>query len=268
MKKMKYSFLLVASLCIAGLCHAQDVKVRGEKEYKIPIANTKDGKLVLDGFPENLSIEGYAGGDIIVSSGNEDNDGGGDRAKGLKPVYASGTDNTGVGVSMEKDGNRITLRCLLPITHSARYRIRVPESLAIGITRDCAGGGETMISNMKNEIEFKGCHDVTLKNVTGPLVISTISGEVNVVFTDISKDKPISIASVSGEVDVTLPAKAGFNLEMGTVSGNMYSDFDIQAAKQGDMERVGGSNIKAKINGGGIDVRLHSVSGNVYLRKG
>ena len=99
-------------------------------------------------------------------------------------------------------------------------------------------------------------------------MISTISRNVNVVFAEISKDKPISIASVSGEVDVTMPAKAGFNLEMGTVSGNMYSDFDFPAAKEGNMERVGGSTIRAKLNGGGIDLRLHSVSGSVYLRKG
>lgn len=264
---MKYSFLLVASLCIAGLCRAQDVTVHGEKQYKIAVENTKDAKLILDNFPEDFAIEGYAGNEIVVSS-DRGNDGDPERSKGLKPVYASGIDNSGVGVSVEKDGNRISLRCLLPITQTARFRIKVPESLALEITRSCAGGGETIISNMKNEIEFKGCQDITLKNVTGPLVISTISGAVNVVFAAITADKPISIASVSGEVDVTMPAKAGFNLEMGTVSGNMYSDFDFPASKEGDMQRVGGSTIRAKVNGGGIDVRLHSVSGNVYLRKG
>ena len=268
MKKMKYSFLLLASLCIAGLCRAQNTKISYQHDYKIAVDNLKDAKLALEGFPEELSIEGYAGNEIVVSGGNDESERDAERAKGLKPIYSSGTDNTGIGVSMQKDGNRISLRCLLPITHSAAYRIKVPESLALEITRECAGGGETVISNMKNEIEFKGCHDIRLKNVTGPLVISTISGEVSVVFTEVSKDKPISIASVSGEVDVTMPAKAGFNLEMGTVTGNMYSDFDFPSTKDGDMERVGGSSIRAKINGGGIDVRLHSVSGNVYLRKG
>jgi lia operon protein LiaG len=260
MKKMKYSFLLVASLSVAALCRAQD--------YKVTVENSKDAKLVLEGFPEDLSIEGYAGTEIVVSGGKHENNENSDRAKGLKPVYAAGTDNTGFGLAMEKDGSRVYLRCLLPITQSGRYKIRVPETLALEITRDCARGGETTISNMKNEIEFKGCHDISLKDVTGPLVISTISGNVNVAFTDISKDKPISIASVSGEVDVTMPAKAGFNLEMGTVSGNMYSDFDFPTSKEGDMQRVGGNTIRAKINGGGIDLRLHSVSGNVYLRKG
>ena len=53
---------------------------------------------------------------------------------------------------------------------------------------------------------------------------------------------------------------------MGTVSGNMYSDFDFPATNN-DMRRVGGGNIRASLNGGGVEVKLHSVSGNIYLRK-
>jgi lia operon protein LiaG len=255
---MKYILPFFIALFFAGVSRAQ--------EFKVAVDNSKDSKLTLNDFRGELQIEGYSGTEIVATPS-------GDRfetpeqAKGLKPIYAAGTDNTGIGVSMEKNGNRITLRCLLPFTKSATYRIRVPENLALEIERDCAGGGETMISNIKNEIDFKGCHSITLKNVTGPLVLSTISGSVNVVFSEISKDKSISIASVSGEVDVTLPAKAGFNLEMGTISGNMYSDFDLQSSKD-EMRRVGGGSIHAQVNGGGVDVKLHSISSNIYLRKG
>ena len=252
---MKYSFLLVASLCIGLLTRAQD--------YKIAVSDMKDAKLILEDFTDDLPIEGYAGNEIIVSGGVRMNS---DRAHGLKAVYASGTDNTGMALSMEKNGNRITLRCLLPITQSAQYRLKVPENIALEITRECAHGGPTSITNIKNEVEFKGCHDITLSKVTGPIVVSTISGSVTVVFTEIAKDKPISISSVSGEVDVTVPAKTPFTLEMGTVSGQMFSDFDFPAGK--DMKRIGGNEIRAELNGGGTAVRVHSVSGNVYLRKG
>jgi hypothetical protein len=255
---MKYILPFCIALFFAGVSRAQ--------EYKIPVENNKDGKLVLDDFNGELPIEGYSGNEIVVSSASGRFDVP-DQAKGLKPVYASGTDNTGIGIYMEKNGNHITLRCLLPFGRRGAYRIRVPENLALEIERQCAGSGETSISNVKNEIDFKGCHSIELKNVTGPLVISTISGSVNVVFSEISKDKSISIASVSGEVDVTLPAKAGFNLEMGTISGNMYSDFELQSSK-GGMDRVGGGSLNAQVNGGGVDVKLHSISANIYLRKG
>jgi len=255
MKQMKYSFFLLASLCIGLLTRAQD--------FKLSVADLKDAKLVLEDFTDDLPIEGYAGNEIILSGGVH---GSSDRSRGLKAVYPGGTDNTEKGVYMEKNGNKITLRCLLPITQSASYKLRVPENIALEITRDCAKGGLTTITNIKNEIEFKGCHDVTLAKVTGPIVVNTISGSVSVVFTDIAKDKPISISSVSGEVDVTIPAKTPFSLEMGTVSGQMYSDFDFPVTK--DMKRVGGGSIRSDLNGGGTAVRLHSVSGSIYLRKG
>jgi lia operon protein LiaG len=248
------------ALFTACICRAQ--------EFKIQVDNNKDARLVLEDFNGNLPIEGYSGNEIVITSTSGSHRfETPERAKGLKPVYGGGTDNTGIGVAMEKNGNRVTLRCLAPITNPSSYKLRVPQNIALEIERDCARDGETTISSINNEIDFKGCHGIQLKNVSGPLVLSTIDGNVNVVFSELSKDKSISIASVSGEVDVTLPAKAGFNLEMSTISGGMYSDFDLQAAKN-DMRRVGGGSLNTAVNGGGVDVKLHDVSGNIYLRRG
>jgi lia operon protein LiaG len=253
------------TLALAGLVFSWGT-LRAQQPFKIAVDNTKDSRLTLEDFSGELPVEGYSGNEIIITGSSERFEAP-ERAKGLKPVYPGGSDNTGIGVYMEKDGNKIVLRCLLPITQSADYKIRVPESMALKITRGCAHSGETRVSNMKNEVEFNGCHAIELKNVTGPLVVSTISGTVSVVFSDISKDKPISLASVSGEVDVTIPSKLGVDLEMSTISGNMYTDFELPSDSK-EMRRVGGGAIHAKLNGGGTDLSLHSVSGNIYLRKG
>jgi hypothetical protein len=258
MTKMKYVIPFLLAVFVAGPSMAQ--------EYKVTVENTKEGQLTLEGFPGDLPVEGYSGNEIIITStsGRFDPP---DRAKGLKPIYGGGTDNTGIALAMEKNGNKVSFRCLLPITKDGDYRIKVPDNFALKIHRDCSKTGETNIQNMKNEIDFDGCHEVKLKNVTGPLVVSTISGGVDVVFSEISKDKSISIASVSGEVDVTIPAKAGVDVDMSTVSGNMYSDFDF-APDSKDMRRIGGSSIHSPLNGGGTDLKLSVVSGNIYLRKG
>jgi lia operon protein LiaG len=258
MNKMKYIIPFFLAVFAAGPSMAQ--------EYKVTVENTKDGQLTLEGFPGDLPVEGYSGNEIVITStsGRFDPP---DRAKGLKPIYGGGTDNTGIALAMEKDGNKVSFRCLLPITKGGDYRVKVPDNMILKIHRNCERGGETIVQNMKNEIDFDGCHEVKLKNVTGPLVISTISGGVDVVFSEISKDKSISIATVSGEVDVTIPAKAGVNVDLSTVSGNMYSDFDF-APDSKDMRRVGGSSIHSQLNGGGTDLRLSNVSGNIYLRKG
>jgi hypothetical protein len=258
MNTMKYVIPFLLLVCVTGRLSAQ--------EFKVTVENTKDGQLALDDFPNDFTVEGYSGTEIVVTA-----DGGDfappERAKGLKPVYGGGTDNTGMGLYMEKNGNKVSFRCLLPIHKSANYHLRVPENLALKIHQECNRSGTTTISNMKNEVDYDGCSEVNLKNVTGPLVVSTVNGGVNVVFSEISKDKPISIASVNGEVDVTIPAKAAVDLEMSTVNGNMYSDFDLPQDNK-SMRKVGGSSVHAALNGGGTELKLHGVNGNIYLRKG
>src|SRR5260370_32139723 len=118
MKQMKYSCLLPASLCTGLITGAQPM------EYKVSVADMKEAKLILEDFTDDVAIEGYAGSEIIVSGGVHFAN---DRAKGLKAVYAGGTDNTGLAVYMEKNGNRITLRCLLFFKQKTAYEIKVPE---------------------------------------------------------------------------------------------------------------------------------------------
>jgi len=255
---MKYIFSLV-TLTLAILCVSA-------QEVKIAVENNKEAKLTIANFTGDLPIEGYSGNEIIVTVAHGHFEAP-EKAKGLKPVYGGGVDNTGIGLAMEKNGNSVTLTCLLSFGQDVSYRLKVPENIALKIERDCPRGGETTISNIKNEIELKSCQEVNLKNVSGPLVINTISGGINVVFTEISKDKPISLAAVSGDVDVTLPAKSAVDLELSTISGNMYSDFDLSSTYK-DMRRVGGGNIKTQLNGGGTSLKLRAISGNIYLRKG
>lgn len=237
------------------------------QEYKLTVANTKDGKITLNDFMGDLPVEGYNGTEIIVTSTSDRFTHPPEKAKGLKPIFAAGQDNTGIGVYVEKNGNNITLQCLLPITEREEYKIKVPNNLALKIHSDCGRSGDISISNMTGEIEVSNCQGIDLKNCTGPVVLSTISGSIDLKLGNLAKDRPVSIASVSGDIDVTLASTAAANVELRTVSGGIYSDFDLQPDK-GNMRRVGGNSIKAQLGGGGAALTLTTVSGNVYLRKG
>jgi DUF4097 and DUF4098 domain-containing protein YvlB len=126
---------------------------------------------------------------------------------------------------------------------------------------------DVTIKNMKNEIEVNNINDIKLENVTGPVVVSTVSGDIDVKISSLNRDKPTSITSVSGEVDITMPANSPVNLSMRTVSGRVYSDFDFPSEDK-TMRQIGGSNFRFKLNGGGVDFNIVTVSGNIYLRKG
>jgi lia operon protein LiaG len=258
MKTMKLSMLAIILLLSAAFVNGQ--------EYKIQVQNVKEGKLVLKNFPGDLPVEGYSGTEIIISSSATDRVTP-ERAKGLKPIYPGGTDNTGLGLDVQKNGSQVSVVCLLPITRREDYKIKVPDNLAIDIESGCERASAITVSNMKNEIDIKNCQNINLKGVSGPLVLSTISGEINVTFSNISLSSPFSISSISGEIDVTLPAKSPVNLVMGTISGGLYSDFEFPKTEK-NLKKVGGNELKYSLNGGGVKFTLATVSGNIYLRKG
>src|SRR5450432_1090631 len=101
MKVIHYLLPLGLVVCSCIPVYAQD--------YKIPVQNAKEGKLTLNDFSGNLPIEGYNGTEIIITSDRPSSTP--SRAKGLQPLYAGGTDNTGMAVSVEKNGNQVTLQC-------------------------------------------------------------------------------------------------------------------------------------------------------------
>ena len=84
--------------------------------------------------------------------------------------------------------------------------------------------------------------DVTIKNYDGEMHLKTISGDVDVTFK-------------SAEVNAK------------TLTGTIYANLDIDM--EGNGNRSGGhNNIKGKINNGGKLVKMETISGDIFLRKG
>jgi hypothetical protein len=236
------------------------------QDYKIPVENANEATLQLSDFSGKMTIVGYSGNEIIIAPAEKVGPPP-ERAKGLKPVFSNGTDNTGIGLNVEKDGNRVMISNLLPFTQQRELTLQVPENMALSISSGCEYNNDLYISKMNDEIEIQTCHSINLQQVTGPLVLSTIGGNIDITFGMVNTLKPFSINSISGEIDITLPSKLAADIEMGTITGSMYSDFDFSNTRK-DLNQVGGNHLDYKMNGGGIQINIVTVSGNIYLRKG
>ncbi len=254
MKKLIFSLLVSV---VASVTPAQ--------EYKFKVENISESKLVLPDFFGEVTIEGYSGNEVIFSTQNYAKPS--ERSKGLKPVYANGTDNTGLGLGVVKNGNVVTVNYLLPLARTADFTIKVPSNLAISIKKQCLSGHGIQVSNLSGDIEISACNDILVKDVTGPVVLSSISGNIEVVFSTIRQAKPISISTISGEIDITMPGNTPADIELKTMSGEMFTDFDLTFVEKEKLKYVGGSNLKSIINGGGVSIFVQSISGNIYLRK-
>lgn len=96
---------------------------------------------------------------------------------------------------------------------------------------------------------------------SGALVsLETISGDIEI------KGLPSEILakSISGYVDLSLQSNAKADLSFKSVTGEIYSDFDV---KLDGKSTSYSKRLSAPLNGGGARVALETVSGDIFFRK-
>lgn len=248
----KIAIILIAFLCI-GQLSAQDYtqSLQGIKKVKI---SSESGVEIKTHNQNELRI---------VGDGHEVPE----KAKGLKAVYAGGSDNTGLGMYVQKEGEILIIKNLKGM-HSRLLEIYLPKTMNITVEKSTLGN--LSISGFTSEIEATtNVGHIKLKDVTGPIVAKTATGEINVVFTQVSQSSPISLVSATGAIDVSLPSSTPANLELKTSMGEIYTDFDIKfPVEDNNMKLIGGKRaIKTELNNGGVEISLKSSTGNIYLRK-
>lgn len=257
---MKKLLLLSAGfLCLLTNAQAQ--------EYKTKLANSKDHKVTLEIDAGDIKIEGHNSDEVIIqaSSGYEAPP---ERAKGLKPLYYQAVDNSGIGLAVTPENGGLKIE---KATRKAiKYTIRLPRKVAILYQQTNWQSAEVSISNMDGDLEVRTNNaSIELTNVTGPIVANTTNGEVKVVYSSLSQEKPTAISTINGPIDITMPANSKANLKLRSIQGEMYTDFELglKASKDGMPRIGGGNNIDGSTNGGGVEVQLKTINSNIYVRK-
>ena len=234
------------------------------QEYKL---SRSSGKLVIHEV-NHITIEGTSGNEILFTSmdGTRDRD---DRAEGLRAISAAGLeDNTGLGLSVQDKGTTVDVYQLKKMD-GPRVRIQVPKGISISYSHSSPHGSDITLRNVEGEIETSTVHNgVHLINVSGPLNIKTVHGEIEAEINGNMK-APIMLSSQHGLVDVTIPATARLNMSLSTLWGEIFVDpaIKLEIEPKTDWVKYGSNKVTGKINGGGPDVTLSSSHGNVYLRK-
>lgn len=236
-------------------------------QYKVP-NSVQIKKVVIKDLLAEIKISGGPGSDIIIDvKGLE---GIPKKAKGLKPLYGNGClDNTGAGVAANESGGVLTICGASKGSEDAHYTIILPKGINVSLDYSSPFAHNNIeVKDMEGEVEISSLTaDIKCLNVTGPLVLNSTSGDIDVIVSRLNQNSPTSISLISGDLDVTLPENSTANLEMSSITGAIYTDFEFKTANSGSLRKIGGNNIEAKINGGGVELNLNCTSGNIYLRK-
>lgn len=260
---MKKSIKLIAVVLISLLAEQATAQ-----EYRHDLGNSPEMSVEFSVGQSNVTIEGHDGPEVIIENLDYESEGRPERAEGLRSLYYSAEDNTGIGLSVEEENG--TLKIIPASRNDSEYRIMIPNRVRLMVEQVNWGGGDFEIENHQGEVEvLSKTGDIILSNITGPVTASSTSGDVEIEFSQLSQANPTSISLVSGYIDITLPANSNANFNLSSISGEVYTDLDIQLEGGSDnsMSRLGGGGqINGTLSGGGVEVSLKSISGDIYLR--
>jgi Putative adhesin len=257
--------LLILLLGLTCTAHALTAQKIFKKAF-----SAASGKQKVEIYIESaeLKISGYNGNELVIEA-DRNSDGPPERAKGLRPLSTTAEDNTGLGLEVKEAGGVMTIKKAM--RSDASYKIKVPAGADIKIEEEGWNGGDLNLRDLNGEVEVSmNSSDIKIENVTGPVVANTVNGEIEVVFSRLNQEKPSHISATNGFIDVTLPADTKADVELHTINGEAYSDFDIkfpENEKTKGMKLVRNRGDSGKINGGGVELTLNAINDNVYLRK-
>jgi hypothetical protein len=234
------------------------------QEYKVAKSS---GRLDISEV-NNVTVEGHAGNEIIFSSldGSREKD---ERAQGLRAVSGNGLeDNTGIGLSVVDKGNVIEVRQLKRMD-GPKVKILIPKGVTLYFRHTSPHGHDLKLRNVESEIEISTVHQgIHLQNVTGPLNIRSVHGEIEADF-DANVKGPLTLSSTHGLVDIAIPTALKANVFLSTSHGEIFVDpaLKLEFPKEGEWVKYGSNKIDGKLNGGGLELSLATGHSNIYLRK-
>jgi len=216
------------------------ITAQRQVEKSMSVSNGQDIFLNFK-FAENIKIEQWNKSEVLVKVSVNIDEGEGNEHFSLE------TDKSGNTVEMRsefgdyyKNKNKNREYWNKRSTRSEiQYTVYVPMNANLKIKS---------ISGSVESSSYKG--DLKTDLVSGDVTIKSYEGE-------------LSLKTVSGDLDVTIE-NAEVNAK--TLTGTIYSDIDIKNNKE--KKSSGYNKIQTTINRGGKLVKMQTVSGDLYLRKG
>jgi hypothetical protein len=217
----------------------------------------------------------YEGKDIIINATPRSGDNE-EESKAVENGMKRISTSSGFEVTAKEADNTVTVNTGNP-NKAVDLNLKIPQDvkLKIGTVND----GEIVVENVRGELEVNNVNDkITLTNISGSVVANTVNGDVTVTFISVDPKAPMAFSTLNGDVRVTLPMDTKANLKVKSDNGDVFSDFDIDIdktpSKIDKTTEPGLYKIKkddwvyGKINGGGPEMMMKNMQGNIYVKKG
>jgi DUF4097 and DUF4098 domain-containing protein YvlB len=201
----------------------------------------------------NIEVRGYDGKDVVLDTSSPSK-----RKEDRKGLHRI---DIGDGFSVNQDGNAIVIHG--SGGGSPHLYLQVP--FRTNLEMKCSNCGETRISDIAGDIDVNLTNGgIRLSNATGSVLAHSLNSNIVATF-DRAPQKPVSLSTMNGGLEVTLPGDTKADLNLKTSNGKIYTDFDVRLSGGTLMQPSKGLN--GSINGGGVEMRLNSFNGSIFVRR-
>lgn len=262
---------LAAFSTVAGQAVAQ---TELKEQLVVPLSDAgKPGSLKVNLIRGTIRVTGTAGNQVVIDATTKREKGDTSRdanAEGMKRISKNG----GLDLTATEEHNAVRITTN-NVNTNMDLNIKVPLKFALKV--GTINEGDVFIENVEGEMEITNVNgDIRLTNVAGSAVANTVNGTLKANFKTVSQS-PMAFSTLNGNVDVTLPATAKFSVKMKSDRGEIYSDFDVdvdktipqaeKTSKEGMYKVSIDDWVKGKVNGGGSEIMMKNMNGNIYVRK-
>jgi hypothetical protein len=114
--------------------------------------------------------------------------------------------------------------------------------------------GNNVCVDIKVEIFMPSKANMKIKTVVADLNVEGIVGDLN-------------LETVTGEINLIWPEDSGAEIEVETTTGAIYTNVDLVTQKKSGLPQISSHNIEGTYKNGGYDLRLKTVTSDIYFRK-
>lgn len=272
MKSQKTIFVALVLILLASF-YAQS---QDREQLTVPVSDpTKEIKLNANLITGSIKVIGYDGKDIIidaiapVSEKKQTRE----RTDGMKKIST----NDGFEIVAREQNNTINVSTDR-VNMKVNLSIKVPHKASLKLKT--INDGDIYVENVSGNHEISNINgEIKMKNVAGSVVANTINEDIIINFTSITPNTPMAFTTLNGNVDVTFPATVKANVKLKSDMGEVLTDFEIDVDKTAAKVKQTADKEKGlykiqkdewtygKINGGGPEIMMKTMHGDVLIRK-
>lgn len=272
MKTQKIIFKTLMLILVASF-YAQSQE---REQLIVPLSDpSKELKLNANLISGSIKVIGYDGKDVIIDAvapvSEKKNTR--ERTDGMKKIST----NDGFEIVAREQNNTINVstdRVIMKVN----LTIKVPRKASLKLKT--INDGDIYVENVSGNHEISNINgEIKMKNIAGSVVANTINEDIIINFTDITPSTPMAFTTLNGNVDVTFPANLKANVKLKSDMGEVLTDFDIDVDKTAAKIKQTADKEKGlykiqkdewtygKINGGGPEIMMKTMHGDVLIRK-